>query len=558
MSDSLLPRLVPVDAGWRDRRAVLTGQLVFTAMYAMGFLLGLLPSVDFADAEFAVVGAVVTVVALGLAVGLPRTRWSAPTATLLPFLDVAAILLLERGAADHAVLLNGLVLVPVVILAWLGGLRGAALATLASVIASYTPVLWVDELADPAGTVVRSAFFPVICLALAVFVAQVADTTRAGAIELSRLADELRASRDTMAGLIDAATEQAIIGTDADGRIEFFNRGAERQTGWTATEVRGRSVLDLALPAEIDALVGRSATTPRPGETPERARWRGALGEAAHGGVREVDLTLVRRGEVVGASHVVVTRRGGAGDRGYLVIASDVTREREIEQAKSRFIGYVSHELRTPISSVLGYLELLDLDGDGLTAEQRGHLEVIDRNARRLLHLVDDLLLTAQVDSGNFTVHRQPTDLRDVVAAAARSAAPTAAAAGIELVDDDTGPVPLHGDPVRLAQAVDNLVSNALKFTPSGGAVTLRAERVGDDARLTVQDTGPGIAPEDLQHLTERFYRSRRVNRERVPGVGLGLAITQAIVDAHGGTMRVDSVVGRGTTFTVTLPTAPG
>jgi signal transduction histidine kinase len=257
-----------------------------------------------------------------------------------------------------------------------------------------------------------------------------------------------------------------------------------------------------------------------------------------------------------------VTRRipvPGVDDRGFLLVATDVTAERESERAKDEFLGYVSHELRTPIASVLGYLELIGLDDANLTVEQRAHLEVVGRNANRLLHLVDDLLLRAQVDAGRFTVRPEPIDLAEVVAASVRSALPFASTNDLTLRDTTTTTVPLAADPLRLGQMVDNLVSNALKFTPAGGRVEVHAALIrppgrAPEAVLTVRDDGVGIPADDIRHLTERFFRSSTATQRRVPGVGLGLSITKAIVDAHGGDLTISSIEGSGTTFTVKLP----
>jgi signal transduction histidine kinase len=249
-----------------------------------------------------------------------------------------------------------------------------------------------------------------------------------------------------------------------------------------------------------------------------------------------------------------------------------MTEARAAERLKDQFVSLISHELRTPLSSILGYLELvMDDEEQPLTAEQRQYLGTVERNAQRLLRLVGDLLFTAQVDAGRFTLQPEDVDLAGVVRAAEETARVTAAARGVSVgVEVPAAGLVVRGDALRLGQACDNLVSNAVKFTPAGGEVTLRL-RTGwqreegavtdapvDGARpvavLSVVDTGVGIPAGEQGRLFTSFFRASTARRNAVPGVGLGLTITKAITTAHGGTLDVTSAEGRGTTFILTLP----
>jgi signal transduction histidine kinase len=170
---------------------------------------------------------------------------------------------------------------------------------------------------------------------------------------------------------------------------------------------------------------------------------------------------------------------------------------------------------------------------------------------------VGDLLFTAQVESGKFPLDARDVDLTAVVTASMETARPIADAAGITLVEEASAVAPVVcGDPVRLGQAVDNLVSNAIKFTPRGGTVTVRLDVEGEFADVTVSDTGMGIAADELDQLFSRFFRATTATRNAVPGVGLGLTITKAIVTAHHGEMTVESEEGVGTRFRMRLPLA--
>jgi signal transduction histidine kinase len=226
----------------------------------------------------------------------------------------------------------------------------------------------------------------------------------------------------------------------------------------------------------------------------------------------------------------------------------------EAEKVKEEFFALVSHELRTPLSSIVGYVELL-LEEEPLTdAERHRFLEIVDRNARRLQRLVGDLLFVARLEAGKLDLQETDVDLsqtaRDSVEAAKRQADRT----GVKLRQDITEGLEMHGDPDRLGQVMDNLLSNALKFTPEGGEVGLRLFALNGNAEVEVWDTGIGIPDEEQSRLFERFFRASSATDAAVPGVGLGLSITRAIVDSHGGRLSFTSAEGKGTTFRVQLP----
>ena len=235
----------------------------------------------------------------------------------------------------------------------------------------------------------------------------------------------------------------------------------------------------------------------------------------------------------------------------------DVTAERDAERLKDDFFGLISHELRTPLTSIIGYTELLaEIEADSLSEQGKRFIEVIERNSRRELSLVGDLLLLTKITAGTFEIELGRADLGTLAHAAAEESAPDATKAGVELtVDAEAAPV-IDADPHRLAQVVDNLVSNAIKFTPKGGKVDIRAYAEGGQAVLAVADTGIGIPPEDTERLFERMFRAREAERRHIQGTGLGLTIVKAIVDAHGGSIGVESDIGRGTTVSVRLPLA--
>jgi PAS domain S-box-containing protein len=346
-----------------------------------------------------------------------------------------------------------------------------------------------------------------------------------------------------LASIVEFSND-AIITVSLDARITTWNPAAERMSGYTADEAIGQPVSIIAPPDEPDAVP----------ELLERIR---AGEEIAHFEVRrrrkdgqEADLlvsispVLNVDGEIEGAS----------------MIARDVTEQRraeaEIERAKQEFFGSVSHELRTPLTSIIAYTELLqDFDSDNLSDEGRKALEVIDRNAQRELRLVGDMLLVTRIQEGGFSIQPGEVDLGLVVEDAIDAARRPAESAGLELrAEIDTGVPEMTGDPHRLGQAIDNLLSNAIKFTPGGGWIAVRLHRRGDMAIVDVEDSGLGIPEDEQKRLFDRLYRASSALQHQIQGIGIGLSIVKAIAEAHGGSVKVESEEGRGTTFTLEIP----
>ena len=223
---------------------------------------------------------------------------------------------------------------------------------------------------------------------------------------------------------------------------------------------------------------------------------------------------------------------------------------REQNRLKDELISVVSHDLRTPLTSIMGYLELVAEENDPETV--RAFLDVVKRNTSRLHRLVEDLLFVSRVQAGREALELEPVCLGELVVHTVDAALPAAEAADVELASVvETEDVVLL-DAHRIAEVLENLLSNALKFTPPGGRVTVWAGRDRGALLLRVADTGVGIAEDDRKHLFDRFFRAS--GSEGVPGAGLGLSIVKAIVDAHGGEVDVRSAVGAGTTFDVRLP----
>jgi two-component system, sensor histidine kinase and response regulator len=232
-------------------------------------------------------------------------------------------------------------------------------------------------------------------------------------------------------------------------------------------------------------------------------------------------------------------------------------RLRELDRLKDEFVALVSHELRTPLTSIIGYIQLLrDERASGLDTDH--FAGVIERNAERLLRLVGDLLFLSKMQAGQLALELRETDLASLAGQAVEEARPAAERKHIGLVLS-AAPVPCAAvDPTRIAQLLGNLITNAVKFTPEGGRVEVRLAADDGEAVLSVADTGIGIPAADRERIFERFYRTEAATRRMIPGSGLGLTISRAIVDAHRGTITVLSDGKHGSTFTVLLPLALG
>ncbi|MBX5451285.1 ATP-binding protein [Thermogemmatispora sp.] len=246
-------------------------------------------------------------------------------------------------------------------------------------------------------------------------------------------------------------------------------------------------------------------------------------------------------------------------DRYVFFLARDVSALKMANRMREHFVSMVSHELRTPLNSVHGFIELLLRGQMGpLNETQREYLGYASEALQQLLSLAEDVLFMARSDAGHFELRRQQVNIETLAQQVLESMLPLARKAEIVMSKDFELPTPLvHADPQRMKQVLSNLLGNAIKFTPPGGTVILRARPDPDDPQmvlLSVKDTGFGIAPEDQPHVFERFYQATHSMQSRMGGYGLGLTIARLIVEQHGGKIWFETVPNRGTTFFFTLP----
>jgi two-component system, OmpR family, phosphate regulon sensor histidine kinase PhoR len=256
--------------------------------------------------------------------------------------------------------------------------------------------------------------------------------------------------------------------------------------------------------------------------------------------------------------HVAPLRRAGgprdAETSGAVGVFFDITRLERLERVRQEFLSNVSHELRTPLTAILTFVETLEDGAIDDPDNNRRFLSVIRRNAERMHNLINDILELSAIEAGQVTVERAPVRLAPLVAECFTALAGRAAEGGVELSNEVGPEVWVYADARRLEQMLTNLTDNAVKFNSAGGSVRVTHERAAGRDRVSVTDTGEGIAPEHLTRIFERFYRVDRARSRALGGTGLGLAIVKHLARAHGGEATVRSAPGGGSTFTVELP----
>lgn len=343
----------------------------------------------------------------------------------------------------------------------------------------------------------------------------------------SRVGQASDESRRLLAAL-NSSTD-AVLAVDSEGRVVFANVAAERLFGRSHSELIGNPFVwfmpDEALVQALRATRIEGTRSVMTIEHPNRRYF-------------QVNTTPIAPGS----------------DWAALVVFHDLTEVRRTESVRRDFVANVSHELRTPLASIKSVIETLQA---GALEDETVALNFLTRaegEIDRLVQLVEELLELSRIESGEAPLAKERVEMAAVIAAALDRLRPQASRQAIQLTADVAALPPLIGDAERLERVVVNLVHNALKFTPSGGSVNVRAVQVDGGVKVSVTDTGVGIAPEDLPRVFERFYKADRSRGGG--GTGLGLAIVKHTVEAHGGSVDVESTLGRGSTFAFTLPTA--
>jgi two-component system phosphate regulon sensor histidine kinase PhoR len=325
--------------------------------------------------------------------------------------------------------------------------------------------------------------------------------------------------------------DEGVLAVSCDGRVTMVNRSLLHLAGHAGDAI-GRPVSALVCWPEVLS----------------------AIAQAHDGRASHLELAVTHpRAAVLRVHAGPLPERGGA-----LVVVADATEEHRLSQVRRDFVANVSHELRNPVGTIQAAAEtLVDVLPDP-DEDQRRLLDTIGRQSRRMGSLVRDLLDLARIEAGQFPLHPAVLDLRQVAEAARAGVDARAREKGVRLaVEAEAGSPGCRGDDAALSTILGNLLDNAVKYTRPGDSVTVRIRAAGSAVEIDVADTGPGIPEAHLPRLFERFYRVDAGRSRELGGTGLGLAIVKHLVAAMGGSVRVRSVVGSGTTFTVSLPAAP-
>ncbi|MDP9987614.1 signal transduction histidine kinase [Arthrobacter oryzae] len=470
---------------------------------------------------------------------LPYTSFLA-----IPLLDFVSIAVGREGGQES---LTGISLLAVFPVIWLCASGYYPRAALWLSFLGPLAIIWVPLLLKGDYTpqdFARSLLLPVMMLGIGVSVSVLTLSMMRQQQELEDKDEQLRASlrtskrQESLLNTILDTVHLGVLAVDADGHDILMNR-KQRANHELA---RPKNIAD---PNESQLLVfGADRKTLIPVQ--ERPVRRAVLGETF------TDF-LVWLGEGNDQRALVTTARAMRDSdgkfTGSVIVFSDVTDLVNALTAKDDFVSSVSHEFRTPLTSILGYVEILLADEP--EEPQREMLEIIRRNSERLLTLVSDLLSSR---NGQLIVTPHAVDVADLVRNSVSSAMPRAAAAGVELRAETPEQLEAHVDSARISQVLDNLVSNAIKYSPDGGKVVVSLALEDGHLACRVADTGMGMTPEDASEVFAKFFRTSSVRRTAIPGVGLGLPISKAIVEAHGGTIDVESTLGKGTTFTFRVP----
>ena len=360
--------------------------------------------------------------------------------------------------------------------------------------------------------------------------------------QAERLGSMLRAQQEeySKSQAILESIGDGVVFHDPEGKVLLVNPAAARILGSRPETLQGQDVRTLLAVFE---------------ESGQKAMRRAMEAVLQTREPRTVQTTVEPEERVVSAHLAPVVTQGDE-MLGVVTVLRDITKEIEADRAKSEFISTVSHELRTPMTSIKGYTDLLLMGAVGeLNPQQHHFLEVIKSNADRLTGLINDLLDISRIETGRLRLDLQPMQVREVIEEVVGSLRGQAEAKGLWVrVEVPQGLPAVMADRDRITQVVLNLMDNAVRYTPEGGEVSVRVELADEALLVHVQDTGIGIAPEEQGRIFERFYRSEDARVQETEGTGLGLAIVKSLVEMHGGRVWVESELGKGSTFSFTIP----
>lgn len=493
----------------------------------------------------------ILVLATVLASAIPWEALCSRWVGAVPVLDIVVIGLLRDALRDTSVAISLLVFIPAMWLAGRLGLHGVVVATLATTATITVPSLirlgTIDSVDIASAALLPFSVAQVGMLVIGALTLLDTESRRTAAIlaEKEELLEITASWERRLENIIDSV-DVGIVVVDRDGHDVLMNQAQER-------------IHQLASPADVENPNEAQLTLRHPGTSvsipPDQRPVRRAVKQETFSNyVVAAGPTGGRGAQYSSSARQIIDRHG---DRdGAVIVFADVTSYFEAQRRQSKFVAAVSHELRTPLTSVIGYLDLAQDDPE-LSTETASYLKVANRNAEQLLTIVEDLLQDQLAHSSDGELTRSPQRLSDVAAGVVESFALHAEQEGIALVQDVQDTPVLSLDRARLTQAIGNLLSNALKYTPRGGTVRVHTGEVEGAVELNVTDTGIGMSDQEQTDLFTQFYRTETARNSAIPGHGIGLSLTRAIVLAHSGQISVRSRAGSGSTFTIRLPLQP-
>lgn len=372
------------------------------------------------------------------------------------------------------------------------------------------------------------------------------------ALEKKRLEEEAeRLRREQEKSLHDIATEKSkmmtivncmadgIVVIDRESQIVLKNPAAVRMLGIHGSNLVGEPLTQYIKDEVLNQLINEILTC-----------------KCSEHSVLSRELVVGEQTSIHLRAHACVVKSDEGEMLGAVIVLEDISYLKELDRMKTNFVAMVSHELRAPLASIEQQLMVLRDGFIGEVSEKQRHLiERIKERTDGLMTMIRNLLDLSKIETGQILYHKERTNLNELLRKTIELFSPQAATKKIALYLEEEEVLPqVEVDRSTMEVVFNNLVSNGINYTPPGGTITIRSSVEGDYIKIEVSDTGVGISPEDLPKVFDRFYRVRSEQTRHVVGTGLGLAVTKAIMEAHGGSIKVESELGKGTAFTVLLP----
>lgn len=528
-----------------ERKRVFLTQLPLSLIMGVAVLIAAVIYPQSFQQPLFVAALVMHVLLLIASLTVPWERFPPAAVLVIPYLDFIAVGLFRGGNQQFLTAVGLLIFFPVFWLASSGMAKRTSVAV--SVVAALL-IVWLPVVTAPEGftieQLVRPLLFPIVVLAYATTVVAVTNTMNVQRKALEAKDVQLRAALESSQQrerLLETVVDTVAVGlvvVDAEGHDMLMNTTQRALHTYALPE-------DVADPQEQELLVfAVDAVSPVAAE--ERPVRRAIRGEEFTN--YQVWLGAGDKARAVSTAARPMKDEQGNFD-GAVIAFHDVTDMMAALEAKNDFVANVSHEFRTPLTSIRGYLDLVLEESAELPQDIHDYLDIASRNVDRLSSLVADLLTTDSV-----TLELTRTDVVRLVADSLASAAPMAERNKVILSSQVQAPLEAFIDSRRIGQVLDNLVSNAVKYSPDGGTVSVSVTANGADLWCKVQDSGMGMNSEEQAQAFSKFFRARSAVQRSIPGIGLGLMISKTIVDKHGGTISLVSKKGAGTTVSFVLP----